>query len=131
MRWMEHERAEAKKRYDERPKGGRGNKVQGNVSLDFNDKGQSRDKAGERVGVSGKSIAKKPSQKIDEVSANEKRSDHKTAELFNTNRTYVNQAARCSRNVVFEYNNGKVCPGGNQTNPGRNNAKRVQFRFTG
>jgi len=48
--------------------------------------------------------AKKPSQKIDEVSANEKRSDHKTAELFNTNRTYVNQAARLKAEApeVFE-----------------------------
>ena len=36
----------------------------------------------------------KPTQKIEEVSKNEKSSDHKTAKLFNTNRTYVNQAAK-------------------------------------
>lgn len=48
--------------------------------------------------------AKKSSQKIDETSSNQKRSDHKTAELFNTNRTYVNQANKLKTEApeVFE-----------------------------
>jgi hypothetical protein len=46
----------------------------------------------------------KSSQKIDETSGNEKRSDHKAAKLFNTNRTYVNQAAKLKAEApeVFE-----------------------------
>jgi len=45
-----------------------------------------------------------PSQKIDAVSSNERRTDAKAAELFNTNRTYVNQAAKIKQAApeVFE-----------------------------
>ena len=38
----------------------------------------------------------KPTQKIEQVSRNEKATAHKAAELFNTNRTYVNNAAHRS-----------------------------------
>jgi protein gp37 len=79
LAWQEHEKQEAKKRYEERPKGGRGNKVGGNISTDFAGpdvlvctschqgynknaghlcKGKFRDKIGKRVGVSGKSVDK-------------------------------------------------------------------------
>jgi protein gp37 len=79
LAWQEHEKQEAKKRYEERPKGGRGNKVGENIFTDFAGpdvlvctschqrynknaghlcKGKSRDKIGERVGVSGTSVDK-------------------------------------------------------------------------
>lgn len=47
---------------------------------------------------------KKPTQKIAEVSRSQKETAHKTAELFNTNRTYVNQAAKLKAEApeVFE-----------------------------
>ena len=46
----------------------------------------------------------KPTQKIEPVSKNERLTDHKAAELFNTNRTYVNQAAKIKQAApeVFE-----------------------------
>jgi hypothetical protein len=46
----------------------------------------------------------KPTQKIESVSRNEKSTAHKTAELFNTNRTYVNQAAKLKSEApeIFE-----------------------------
>jgi hypothetical protein len=45
-----------------------------------------------------------PSQKIDQGSRNEQRSTHKAAEIFNTNRTYVSQAAKIKHAApeVFE-----------------------------
>jgi len=45
-----------------------------------------------------------PSQKIDQGSRNEQRSTHKAAEIFNTNRTYVSQAAKIKQAApdVFE-----------------------------
>jgi hypothetical protein len=39
---------------------------------------------------------RKPVQKIEPIKDNTKLTDHKTAELFNTNRTYVNQAFGCN-----------------------------------
>jgi hypothetical protein len=50
--------------------------------------------AGQKAVDAVESIAGKPQQKIAEVSPTKRQSDHKTAELFNTNRTYVNQAAK-------------------------------------
>jgi len=46
----------------------------------------------------------KPPQKIVEVFRSEKESSHKAAELFNTNRTYVNQAAKLKTEApeIFE-----------------------------
>jgi len=51
--------------------------------------------AGQRAVEASDAAAKKPVQKIVPVKKDtSKLADHKTAELFNTNRTYVNQAAK-------------------------------------
>lgn len=47
--WADDEKRKAKERYEQRPVGGRGNKVEGNVSLDFEPQ-QSRDAIAERIG---------------------------------------------------------------------------------
>lgn len=51
-----------------------------------------------------KEFFEKLSQKIDQVSPNQRRSDSRAAELFGTNRTYINQAAklRAEAPEVFE-----------------------------
>jgi len=46
-----------------------------------------------------KEFFEKLSQKIDEVSPNQRRSDGRAAELFGTNRTYINQAAKVKENA--------------------------------
>jgi hypothetical protein len=57
-----------------------------------------RKEAEERVGGRPKKDEGKPRQIFDEVSSdNERRSEHKAAEIFGTNRTYVNQAAKFRR----------------------------------
>lgn len=55
----------------------------------------------EKIMKSGKG---NPTQKIEQGSRNERSSTHKAAELFNTNRTYVNQAAKIKHAApeVFE-----------------------------
>jgi hypothetical protein len=53
-----------------------------------------RAEAKKRTGGRPKAEEEKPRQKIDSVKRNEGRAEAKAAELFNTNRTYINQAAK-------------------------------------
>ena len=134
-----YEKAKAKERYDDRPVGGRGNKVSGSVSTDF-EPTKSRDAIGARVGVSGRTHEKFEQAKkrtthstkncgtdtedlikvirqeverqrrvkqaetqtkkenpitqkiVEQVPRSQKEAAQNTAELFNTNRTYVKTA---------------------------------------
>ena len=56
--------------------------------------GALKKEAAKNVGGRPKNSDEKPRQKIAEVSADERKATHKAAELFNTNRTYINQAAK-------------------------------------
>jgi hypothetical protein len=53
-----------------------------------------RAEAKKRTGGRPKGEDEKPRQKVDAVKRNEGRAEAKAAELFNTNRTYINQAAK-------------------------------------
>jgi hypothetical protein len=53
-----------------------------------------RAEAKKRTGGRPKAEEEKPRQKIDSVKRNEGRAEAKAAELFNTNRTYISQAAK-------------------------------------
>jgi len=55
-------------------------------------------------GPSAKEVAEEIAQKIEHLSKNERSTTHKAAELFNTNRTYVNQAVKMREKApeVFE-----------------------------
>jgi hypothetical protein len=59
---------------------------------------------GQRSVEASEATADKPGQKIVQVSEHQNKTAHKAAELFNTNRTYVNQAAklRAEAPAVFE-----------------------------